>query len=79
MECGATVKRYLIVQSEGNRDVQRAVEHYNLQAIIAVGFKIENQRAVQFRADNAPSPPSKSRGAKKVVRHGTFLLQDGTQ
>lgn len=44
-----TVKQYLIVQIEGNREVKREVEHYNLQAIIAVGFKIENERAVQFR------------------------------
>lgn len=44
-----TVKQYLIVQTEGNREVRREVEHYNLQAIIAVGFKIENERAVQFR------------------------------
>ena len=45
----ATIKKYLIVQSEGSRQVKREVEHYNLQAIIAVGFKIENERAVQFR------------------------------
>jgi len=49
LERGATVKQYLIVQTEGGREVQREVEHYNLQAIIAVGFKIENERAVQFR------------------------------
>lgn len=49
LEPEATVKKYLIVQTEGNRQVQRSVEHYNLQAIIAVGFKIENERAVQFR------------------------------
>ena len=49
LERGATVKQYLIVQTEGNREVRREVEHYNLQAIIAVGFKIENERAVQFR------------------------------
>ncbi len=45
----ATVKPYLIVQTEGSREVRRKVEHYSLQAIIAVGFKIENERAVQFR------------------------------
>lgn len=45
----ATIKQYLIVQTEGSRQVTRAVDHYNLQAIIAVGFKIENERAVQFR------------------------------
>lgn len=49
LERGATVKSYLIVQAEGNRKVSRAVEHYSLQTIIAVGFKIENERAVQFR------------------------------
>jgi hypothetical protein len=45
----ATIKKYLIVQTEGSRQVRREVDHYNLQAIIAVGFKIENERAVQFR------------------------------
>jgi hypothetical protein len=49
LEPGATVKKYLIVQTEGGRAVQREIEHYNLQTIIAVGFKIENERAVQFR------------------------------
>lgn len=45
----ATTKKYLIVQTEGSREVSREVEHYNLQTIIAVGFKINNPRAVQFR------------------------------
>ena len=49
LEPAATIKKYLIVQTEGDRQVRRAVEHYSLQAIIAVGFKIENERAVQFR------------------------------
>lgn len=49
LERRATIKQYLIVQAEGKRNVQRAVDHYNLQAVIAVGFKIENERAVQFR------------------------------
>ena len=45
----ATVKKYLTVQTEGNRQVSRSQDHYNLQMIIAVGFKVNNQRAVQFR------------------------------
>lgn len=45
----STIKKYLIVQNEGNRQVSREVEHYNLKMIIAVGFKINNQRAVRFR------------------------------
>ena len=49
LEREATVKQYLMVQTEGEREVQRKVDHYSLQAIIAVGFKIENERAVQFR------------------------------
>jgi len=49
LEQSATIKKYLIVQTEGKRQVQRKVDHYSLQAIIAVGFKIENERAVQFR------------------------------
>ena len=45
----ATVKKYLTVQTEGNRQVSRSQDHYNLQMIIAVGFKVNSERAVQFR------------------------------
>lgn len=45
----ATIRKFLIVQFEGNRQVSREVEHYNLQMIISVGFKVNNERAVQFR------------------------------
>ena len=46
---GATIRKFRIVQTEGTRQVKREVTHYNLQLIIAVGFKVNNQRAVQFR------------------------------
>ena len=45
----ATIRNFRIVQSEGARQVSRIVNHYNLQMIIAVGFKVNNERAVQFR------------------------------
>ena len=45
----STIKKYLIVQNEGGIAKSRNVDHYNLQAIIAVGFKINNSRTVQFR------------------------------
>ena len=45
----ATIKNYLIVQTEGSRQVKRSVIHYNLQMIISVGFKVDNDRAVRFR------------------------------
>jgi hypothetical protein len=45
----ATVRKYWTVQIEGERQVEREQDHYNLQMIIAVGFKVNNERAVQFR------------------------------
>ena len=45
----STIRYFRIVQTEGNREVERNVLHYNLQLIIAVGFKIDNDRAVRFR------------------------------
>ena len=45
----ATIKNYLTVQTEGTRQISRNLDHYNLQMIIAVGFKVNNPRAVQFR------------------------------
>ena len=45
----ATIRKFRIVQIEGSRQVNRDVIHYNLQMIIAVGFKVNNDRAVRFR------------------------------
>ena len=49
LEESATIRKFRIVQTEGSRQVQREVNHYNLQMIMAVGFKVNNERAVQFR------------------------------
>lgn len=45
----ATIRNFRIVQTEGSRQVSREIKHYNLQLIISVGFKVNNERAVQFR------------------------------
>jgi hypothetical protein len=45
----STIKEFLIVQKEGAREVSRSVDHYNLDAIIAVGYRINSKRATQFR------------------------------
>ena len=45
----ATVKEYLTVQQEGSRQVRRMVEHYNLDMILAVGYRVRSQRGTQFR------------------------------
>ena len=49
LEQNSTIRKFRIVQTEGPRQVSREVAHYNLQMIIAVGFKVNNERAVQFR------------------------------
>lgn len=49
LESISTIRKFRIVQTEGSRQVSREVAHYNLQMIIAVGFKVNNERAVQFR------------------------------
>ena len=44
-----TVKKFLTVRQEGKRQVNRELEHYNLDAIISVGYRISSKRATQFR------------------------------
>jgi hypothetical protein len=45
----ATCKDYLQVRREGTREVRRQVKHYNLDAILAVGYRVRSERGVQFR------------------------------
>lgn len=45
----STIRNFRIVQTEGSRQISRDVVHYDLQMIIAVGFKVNSARAVQFR------------------------------
>ena len=49
LEEDSTIRNFRIVQTEGSRQVTRDTKHYNLQMIIAVGFKVNTERAVQFR------------------------------
>ncbi len=49
LEESSTVRKFRTVQQEGKREVERERKHYNLQAIIAVGYKVNSERAVQFR------------------------------
>ncbi len=45
----ATVKDFLTVRQEGTRQVSRSVEHYNLDVIISVGYRVKSHRGTQFR------------------------------
>ena len=49
LEEDSTIRNFRIDQTEGARQVTRDTKHYNLQMIIAVGFKVNSERAVQFR------------------------------
>jgi len=49
LEPNRTVKDFLIVQNEGNREVQRQVTHYNLDMIISLGYRIKSTIATHFR------------------------------
>ena len=44
-----TVAKFATVQKEGNREVERLVEYYNLDVIISVGYRVKSQRGVEFR------------------------------
>ena len=45
----ATIRKFRIVQTEGSRQVGRLIDHYNLEMIIAIGFRVRSKRGTQFR------------------------------
>lgn len=44
-----TYKKFLLVRQEGQRQVKRSIDHYNLDMIIALGYRIQSQVATRFR------------------------------
>lgn len=49
LEEKSTTEEYSVVQDEGNRKVKRTIRHYNLDAIISVGYRVNSKRGTQFR------------------------------
>ena len=49
LQTEATHKKFLLVQTEGKRQVKREVSHYNLDMIIAIGYRVQSQIATRFR------------------------------
>jgi len=45
----STHKKFLLVQKEGNRSVKRSIDHYNLDMIISLGYRVQSESAVRFR------------------------------
>ena len=49
LDPGATIRKFRIVRREGKREVAREIEHYSLDAILAVGYRVRSPRGTQFR------------------------------
>lgn len=49
LDPAATIRKFRIVRTEGSRQVARLIDHYNLEAIVAVGFRVRSTRGTQFR------------------------------
>ena len=64
----ATTKKFLVVRREGIRDVRRNIDHYNLDAIIAVGYRVNSKKATRFRQ-------WATRTLKEYIQKG-FVLND---
>lgn len=49
LEESSTIRNFRIVQTEGNREVEREIAYYKLDAIISVGYRVKSHRGTQFR------------------------------
>ena len=49
VQSGPTIRKFRMVRREGPREVEREIEHYNLDAIVAVGYRVRSERGTQFR------------------------------
>ena len=76
----STTEDFSIVQKEGSREVKRNIKYYNLDAVISVGYRVNSDRAVQFRrwATNILKEFSKKGYIidKKRMENGTFFDED---
>ncbi len=76
----ATLRKFRTVQTEGNRQVERSIDFYNLDAIISVGYRVNSRRATQFR--QWATQVLKEFAVKgyvldrKRLENGTFLGED---
>lgn len=80
LERDATTRKIRIVQKEGARQVNRSIEHYNLDAIISVGYRVNSIRATQFRRwATQVLAQYAQRGYvidRERMKNGTFLNED---
>lgn len=80
MDENSTSKKFLLVQNEGNREVKRNVQYYNLDMVISIGYRVNSDRAIQFRrwATNILKEFSKKGYIidKKRMENGMFFDED---
>ncbi len=80
LEQNSTSKKFLLVQNEGNRKVKRNIQYYNLDMVISVGYKVNSDRAIQFRrwATHILKEFSKKGYIidKRRMANGTFFDED---
>ena len=76
----STSKKFLLVQNEGNRQVKRNIQYYNLDMVISIGYRVNSDRAIQFRrwATNILKEFSKKGYIidKKRMENGAFFDED---
>ena len=80
MDENSTSKKFLLVQKEGNREVKRNVQYYNLDMVISIGYRINSDKAIQFRrwATNILKEFSKKGYIidKRRMENGAFFDED---
>jgi hypothetical protein len=67
-----TANEFLVVQTEGKRQVQRQIKHYHLDAIIAVGYRVNSKRATAFRQWASHALPTWSTMEAVLTRGGLW-------
>ena len=76
----STIEEFSVVQKEGNREVTRKIHYYNLDAVISVGYRVNSDKAIQFRkwATNILKEFSKKGYIidKKRMENGAFFDED---
>ena len=80
MDENSTSKKFLLVQNEGNRKVKRNVQYYNLDMVISIGYRVNSDKAIQFRrwATNILKEFSKKGYIidKRRMENGAFFDED---
>jgi len=80
LEENSTSKKFLLVQDEGNRKVKRKIQYYNLDMVISIGYRVNSDRAIQFRRWATHILKEFSQKGyiidKKRMANGAFLDED---